>query len=346
MGSSSQPIVEVGVKTSIYHSPRRTKATRKKTGPVVLLTQRKKYKNTAVRRNYGALPQHKIMRVDSVNSDDRMGFGSRESSTAQCFAESERSTSSAAPNGYRGIHSSFGSATQSTSSSHPSPLEEHRAGPFPLRLKFREIPQVKAPRQMPDPLYYVTGLFHDFQLDNHPVKIPAPAHERQHPAFSASRSANSSSLTSDDYFDDFRTSSLYGPRWEPRKPDSGLSGDFRKKDKFEKPVAEAPKPSHADPYSRGTDHLFITKVQRESGIAGIHRFLSKCHPPMMQHILCFVEFGCTTTEYLRGVSTWPAEQRHKLLVKILQPERRGAVPHMDIAVLENQFETYFKGNDV
>lgn len=84
---------------------------------------------------------------------------------------------------------------------------------------------------------------------------------------------------------------------------------------------------------------------KESGIAGIHRFLSKCNPPMMQHVRRFVDFGCSTTEYLRGVSRWPPEQRHKLLLKILEPVPGEMIQKMDIAVLEAQFEMYFANDD-
>lgn len=373
--------------------------------PVVLLTRRKKCRNTTAPKSAhdaGALPQHIPQHLDSVssndymglnsrensaaqyfdesersassavpnglrsvysgfevttqgtavhsrpslNSDNRMGDDSRESSTAQYFAESERSASPAVPNGFRSNYPEFKMTTQNTVYSHPPSLGENVAGPSTLRSVFPAVAQVKGPREMPGPLD-APGHFHDFQLDNHSVKISAPpTHKPQLSTFSGYQSTNYSSLPSGDYFDYFGTSSLYGPRWEPRKPDPSPSGDFRRVEKLEKAVANTPKPSLADPSSRSADHSFIPKAPKESGIAGIHRFLSKCHPPMNQHILRFVEFGCTTTEYLRGVSTWPAEQRHKLLVKILQPERGEAAPQMDIAVLENQFETYFMDDDV
>ncbi|KJA16896.1 hypothetical protein HYPSUDRAFT_219213 [Hypholoma sublateritium FD-334 SS-4] len=347
MGTSSQPIARVPIKTSVYHSPRRTKDTRKKLRPVVLL--RKKYKNIGPPEEYGALTRGKETRVDSVNSDDRLGFDSRESSTAQYFAESERSASSAsALNGYRGMHSGFESVTQSDISSPPPSLEENRAAPSTLPSMFQAGPQVKGPRRVPRPLD-APGYFHDYQPNNRPVNTAGPAHEQQYSALSGSQSTNSSSPPLDDYFDYFNTLSPYGgPRWEPREPDPSLSSSIPRSEKLQMPVTETPKPSSADPSSSGTDRMFCTKAptERESGIAGIHRFLSKCHPPMMQHILPFVNFGCTTTEYLRAVSTWSAEQRHKLLVKILQAGRGGAVSQMDIAVLENHFETYFMDDDV
>ncbi|KJA16866.1 hypothetical protein HYPSUDRAFT_71041 [Hypholoma sublateritium FD-334 SS-4] len=350
--STSFSLPVISAKTSIYHSPRRTKVTRKNMRPVVLLTRRKKLKNPATRKNshdYGTLPQHRPTSFDFGGSDDCMEFNAREPSRAQYFAESERSASSSLPADFWGTYSGFEEATQGTVSTLQTSKEENMARPSTLRSVYRAVPQVKGRSRMPGPLS-APAHSHDFQPDNRPAKslVPGTAHERQYSAFSGSQSTHYSRLTSDDYLDYINTSSLHGPRWERREPDPNLPGDFSKKEKFEKPVTDAPNPSYAYPPSKGTDPLFITKAstQRESGIAGIHRFLSKCHPPMMQHILRFVEFGCTTTEYLRGVSTWPAEQRHKLLVKILQAGRGGAVPQMDIAVLENQFETYFGDDDV
>ena len=176
---------------------------------------------------------------------------------------------------------------------------------------------------------HASGLFHrSFQLDKHSVRTAALLADE--PPLRSLGSQRSST---------FGASSVYVSRWEP------LPGDLRKKEKTKKLVAATYKLSGVDLSSKEADRPTIKEAPKESRIAGIHRFLSKCHPPMMQHILRFVEFGCTTTEYLRGVSTWPAEQRHKLLVKILRPERGGAVPRMDIAVLENQFDTYFRDDD-
>ena len=180
------------------------------------------------------------------------------------------------------------------------------------------------------------------QLDSHFIEEPVFVQELQNSAFSDPRSDTSSDLTWDNHLDSFNTSSFYGPGWERKKPDLDISSDFRKKEKVEN-LLDSPIPSIASPFSRGAGRPFITTPAEESRIAGIHCFLSNCRPPMMQHILRFVQFGCTMTEYLHGVSTWPVKQRYKLLVKILQPER-GAVPQMDIAVLENQFETYFTGD--
>lgn len=269
-----------------------------------------------------------------------MRFESRESSTAQHCAGLERNTSPASPSvsiGSQAIDSGFEEPTQNTFTSRPSSLEV-KVGHPSLHSRSRSVLGIKAPRRMPLEAPRIT---YNFQMDNRPVTIAAPTHEPQSSTFSPSKSRYSPSLTSDDHL-----SSFYGTRWELRKPDSALSGNLPKIEKLEKPVVDAPVPSYTGPSMWGANSTSIIKAQKESAITGIHRFLSKCHPPMMQHIFRFAEFGCTTTEYLRGVSEWPAEQRHKLLVKILQPEWGGAVPQMDIAVLENQFETYFMDDDV
>ncbi|KAF9480011.1 hypothetical protein BDN70DRAFT_894519 [Pholiota conissans] len=76
--------------------------------------------------------------------------------------------------------------------------------------------------------------------------------------------------------------------------------------------------------------------------AEIHTFLGTCVPSMMHYLRRFVDFGCVTSTHLRSVSQWRPEQRYKLLKKILRSGLLDAAPlDMDIAILENQFDTYF-----
>ena len=327
----------------MYHTSGGTENTRRKKLPVVLLTRRKdmNIKNGVASKSPAtdAPPQHMPQRFDSY-AEDHIGSESRESFTAQHCTGSEKHTSPSVSIGVRAINSGFEEPTQSTFPSHPPSLEV-KVGPPSLHSRSRAVPEIKAPRRMQPPLEALR-IPYNFQADNRPLTIIAHTHEPQSSTFPRSRSTHSPSLTSEDHF-----SSFYGTRWEPRKPDPGLSGNFPEIEKQERPVVDAPKSSYAGPSSHwGADGPSIIEAPKQSAITGIHRFLSKCRPPMMQHILRFVEFGCTTTEYLRGVSEWPAEQRHRLLVKILQPEWGGAAPQMDIAVLENQFETYFMDDDV
>lgn len=311
--------------------------------PVVLLTRTKKFAHSNARESLhdtGVLPQRIPQNLDFFNADHFIESISRESSAAQHLVGSERSISSAVANSFQNIHPEVETTAQNTVYSRPLPFVGDVAGPRTFRTELRGTPQGKRLRQMPDS-FTAPGLFHrNFQLDKRSVRTAALLpHEPQLPSL-GSQSISTSSLPSNDQSNYFGASSVYVPRWKP------VSDDLRsKKEKTGNLLAATYIPSDADLSSKEADRPVIKKGEEESRIAAIHRFLSKCRPPMMQHILRFVEFGCTTTEYLRGVSTWPAEQRHKLLVKILQPERGGAVPRMDIAVLENQFDTYFRDDD-
>ncbi|KAF9479997.1 hypothetical protein BDN70DRAFT_655201 [Pholiota conissans] len=75
----------------------------------------------------------------------------------------------------------------------------------------------------------------------------------------------------------------------------------------------------------------------------ISPFLGTCLPPMTQYLQQFVSFGCTSSIYLHALSRWSPERRYLLLKKILESGPQGAVhPEIDVAVIENQFATYFK----
>jgi hypothetical protein len=63
----------------------------------------------------------------------------------------------------------------------------------------------------------------------------------------------------------------------------------------------------------------------------------------MDHFLQnFIEFGCNSKDFLRGMSSWAPEKRLAILKKILiGPEGESAVTEMELAVIENKLETYF-----
>ena len=63
----------------------------------------------------------------------------------------------------------------------------------------------------------------------------------------------------------------------------------------------------------------------------------------MDHFLQnFIEFGCNSEEFLRGVSSWAPEKRLVVLKKILTgPEGGSAVTEMELAVIENKLAMYF-----
>ncbi|KAF9480012.1 hypothetical protein BDN70DRAFT_656686 [Pholiota conissans] len=78
----------------------------------------------------------------------------------------------------------------------------------------------------------------------------------------------------------------------------------------------------------------------------VYTFLDTCQPPMLQYTQQFMDFGCTSNKYLRAVSLWRKEQRYNLVRKIMQSSRatESEPTEMDIAILVNQFETYFLEN--
>ncbi|KAF9480000.1 hypothetical protein BDN70DRAFT_932113 [Pholiota conissans] len=89
----------------------------------------------------------------------------------------------------------------------------------------------------------------------------------------------------------------------------------------------------------GSEDLDIADVEDSMEI---YTFLGTCLPPMNKYLQQFTSFGCTSSTYLHSISQWRPEQRYILLKKILESGPQGAVhPEIDIAVIENQFATYF-----
>ena len=78
-------------------------------------------------------------------------------------------------------------------------------------------------------------------------------------------------------------------------------------------------------------------------IIEVQRFLSTCIPPMDRYLEHFVEFGCNSLDFLRGMSSWAPEKRLAILKKILTRPDLGesAVTEMELAVIENKLEMYF-----
>jgi len=58
----------------------------------------------------------------------------------------------------------------------------------------------------------------------------------------------------------------------------------------------------------------------------------------------FIDFGCNNKEFIRGMSSWAADKKVAVLKKILGTGLDGeasSVTEMELAVIENQLETYF-----
>ena len=56
----------------------------------------------------------------------------------------------------------------------------------------------------------------------------------------------------------------------------------------------------------------------------------------------FIEFGCNSKDFLRGMSSWEPDKRLAILKKIFtRPDGKSVVTEMELAVIENKLETYF-----
>ena len=87
-----------------------------------------------------------------------------------------------------------------------------------------------------------------------------------------------------------------------------------------------------------------TKQTRQTvHIIEVQRFLGACNPPMDRYLQHFVDFGCNSLDFLRGMLSWAPEKRVAILKKILTAPDSGksAVTEMELAVIENKLEMYF-----
>ncbi|KAF9479996.1 hypothetical protein BDN70DRAFT_993059 [Pholiota conissans] len=124
-----------------------------------------------------------------------------------------------------------------------------------------------------------------------------------------------------------------------RRPAPAIS--LQKANVFNPPCASGSNSSHL------RNGLIFSSEEEVGNIqqSDIYSFLSSCEPPMVHYLRCFVDFGCTTSTYLRSIARWIPEQRYALLKRILRTGfQDGAPPEIDIAVLENQFATAFLDN--
>ena len=84
------------------------------------------------------------------------------------------------------------------------------------------------------------------------------------------------------------------------------------------------------------DAFRLTDVTRVAG------FLNACSPPMAHFLQPFIDFGCTSEEYLVAVSTWPAEKISNFLRQVVSragnEERKFS--QMDMLILQNHFISY------
>ena len=79
-----------------------------------------------------------------------------------------------------------------------------------------------------------------------------------------------------------------------------------------------------------------------TGVTRVARFLNACSPPMAHFLQPFINFGCTSEEYLVAVSTWPAEKiSHFLRQVVSRGKDNREFSQMDMLILQNHFISYF-----
>jgi len=79
-----------------------------------------------------------------------------------------------------------------------------------------------------------------------------------------------------------------------------------------------------------------------TGATQVARFLNACFPPMAHFLQRFIDYGCSSEEYLAAVSTWPPEKISYFLsqVSARAGDARELSP-MEMLILQNHFISYF-----
>lgn len=81
---------------------------------------------------------------------------------------------------------------------------------------------------------------------------------------------------------------------------------------------------------------------QSTGVTRVARFLNACFPSMAHFLKHFVDFGCTSEEYLRAISTWPTDRISYFLSQVSGQGGDGRkLSEMDMLVLQNHFISYF-----
>ncbi|PPQ73704.1 hypothetical protein CVT26_010859 [Gymnopilus dilepis] len=75
--------------------------------------------------------------------------------------------------------------------------------------------------------------------------------------------------------------------------------------------------------------------------SAVEEFLQTCDPPMDHLLGAFVEFGCTTAQYLRSMAAFSTDTRCRVLRRLLSRWSSGEVTEMDIAILDDHFIASF-----
>ena len=80
-----------------------------------------------------------------------------------------------------------------------------------------------------------------------------------------------------------------------------------------------------------------------TGVTRVARFLNACTPPMAHFLQPFINFGCTSEEYLAAISTWPTERISSFLKQVVSrgDDDKRTFSQMDMLILQNHFISYF-----
>jgi hypothetical protein len=109
-------------------------------------------------------------------------------------------------------------------------------------------------------------------------------------------------------------------------------------------------PIHAESSSqaRSSNNATLTQGNPEdaftlTGVTRVARFLNACTPPMAHFLQPFINFGCTSEEYLVAVSTWPTERISYFLKQVVSrgDDDKRTFSQMDMLILQNHFISYF-----
>jgi hypothetical protein len=109
-------------------------------------------------------------------------------------------------------------------------------------------------------------------------------------------------------------------------------------------------PLHAESSSQARSSSNNTSLMQGSnedafkltGVTRVARFLNACSPPMAHFLQPFINFGCTSEEYLVAVSTWPTDKISHFLKQVVGcGNDKRQFSQMDLIILQNHFISYF-----
>lgn len=98
--------------------------------------------------------------------------------------------------------------------------------------------------------------------------------------------------------------------------------------------------SQASTSASSSSSRFLAPVPPRQ-IAVVHQFLHSCVPSLDHLLERFIDFGCSSEEFLLGVSMWPRERIEDFVNKLPPAADGMPMSPMEKLVLCNQFLSYF-----